>query len=139
MAWANSVIKIPVPENGNSTPPLFDVMVAIGSNFFYTVTLPCTLWFLDRGKAGTDRHDKVLFLDARHIYTQIDDLEQLFLDDTPLLDVRAPVEFAEGAFPHAENLPLVIDSGLLGVALDHPGDAPGRRRLRVRPVAVARL
>jgi type I restriction enzyme M protein len=49
-----------------------DVMVAVGSNFFYTVTLPCTLWFLDRGKAGTDRHDKVLFLDARHIYTQID-------------------------------------------------------------------
>ena len=28
-----------------------DVMVAIGSNFFYTVTLPCTLWFLDQGKA----------------------------------------------------------------------------------------
>ncbi len=49
-----------------------DVMVAVASNFFYTVTLPCTLWFLDRGKAGTDRHDKVLFLDARHVYTQID-------------------------------------------------------------------
>jgi len=30
-----------------------DVMVAVGSNFFYTVTLPCTLWFLDRGKAKT--------------------------------------------------------------------------------------
>ena len=27
-----------------------DVMIAIGSNFFYTVTLPCTLWFLDKGK-----------------------------------------------------------------------------------------
>jgi type I restriction enzyme M protein len=49
-----------------------DVMVAVASNFFYTVTLPCTLWFLDRGKAGTERHDKVLFLDARHIYTQVD-------------------------------------------------------------------
>jgi type I restriction enzyme M protein len=49
-----------------------DVMVAVASNFFYTVTLPCTLWFLDRGKAGTDRCDKDLFLDARHIYTQID-------------------------------------------------------------------
>ena len=32
-----------------------DVMIAIGSNFFYTVTLPCTLWFLDKGKAGTER------------------------------------------------------------------------------------
>jgi type I restriction enzyme M protein len=49
-----------------------DVMVAISSNFFYTVTLPCTLWFLDKGKRGSEREDKVLFLDARHIYRQID-------------------------------------------------------------------
>lgn len=49
-----------------------DIMVAIGSNFFYTVTLPCTLWFLDKGKKGTDREDTVLFIDARHIYRQID-------------------------------------------------------------------
>jgi type I restriction enzyme M protein len=49
-----------------------DVMVAVGSNFFYTVTLPCTLWFFDRGKKGTDREDKVLFIDARHIFRQLD-------------------------------------------------------------------
>jgi type I restriction enzyme M protein len=49
-----------------------DVMVAVGSNFFYTVTLPCTLWFFDRGKRTTDRADKVLFIDARHLYRQID-------------------------------------------------------------------
>ena len=49
-----------------------DVMVSIGPNFFYTVTLPCTLWFLDRGKAKTNRKDKVLFIDARHIFRQID-------------------------------------------------------------------
>ena len=49
-----------------------DVMVAIGSNFFYTVTLPVTLWFLDKGKKGTDRADKALFIDARHLYRQID-------------------------------------------------------------------
>jgi type I restriction enzyme M protein len=49
-----------------------DVMVAVGSNFFYTVTLPVTLWLLDKGKKGTDRADKVLFIDARHIYRQID-------------------------------------------------------------------
>ena len=49
-----------------------DVMVAVGSNFFYTVTLPCTLFFLDRGKRNTDRKDKVLFIDARHIFRQID-------------------------------------------------------------------
>jgi len=49
-----------------------DVMVAVGPNMFYTVALPCMLWFLDKGKKGTDRQDKVLFLDARHIYNQVD-------------------------------------------------------------------
>ena len=47
-------------------------MVAVGPNMFYTVTLPCTLWFLDKGKAKTPRADTVLFIDARHIYRQID-------------------------------------------------------------------
>jgi len=49
-----------------------DVIVAVGPNMFYTVTLPCTLWFLDRGKANTPRKDTVLFIDARHIYRQVD-------------------------------------------------------------------
>lgn len=49
-----------------------DVIVAVGSNFFYTVTLPVTLWFFDRGKRGTDREDKVLFIDARKMFRQID-------------------------------------------------------------------
>ncbi|MEX0928678.1 MAG: N-6 DNA methylase, partial [Balneolales bacterium] len=49
-----------------------DVMVAVGPNFFYTVTLPCTLWFFDKGKRATDRADKVLFIDARNIFRQLD-------------------------------------------------------------------
>jgi type I restriction enzyme M protein len=49
-----------------------DVMVAVGSNMFYTVTLPCTLWFFDRGKVGTARENTVLFIDARHLFRQID-------------------------------------------------------------------
>ena len=49
-----------------------DVMVAVGPNMFYTVTLPCTLWFFDKAKAQTPRADTVLFIDARHIYRQID-------------------------------------------------------------------
>ena len=48
-----------------------DAVVAVGSNMFYTVTLPCTLWFFDKGKSKTDRKDQVLFLDARHIYRQV--------------------------------------------------------------------
>jgi type I restriction enzyme M protein len=49
-----------------------DVMVAIGPNFFYTVTLPCALWFFDKSKLGTEREDQVLFIDARHIFRQVD-------------------------------------------------------------------
>ena len=45
-----------------------DVMIAISSNFFYTVTLPCTLWFFDKNKKNKDT---VLFIDARHIYSQV--------------------------------------------------------------------
>ncbi len=48
-----------------------DVIVSIGSNFFYTVTLPCTLWFFDKGKAQGPRKDKVLFIDARGFYRQV--------------------------------------------------------------------
>jgi type I restriction enzyme M protein len=58
-----------------------DVMVAIGPNFFYTVTLPVTLWFLDNGKRGTDREDAVLFIDARHIYRQLDRAHRDFLPE----------------------------------------------------------
>jgi type I restriction enzyme M protein len=55
-----------------------DCMVSIGPNFFYTVTLPCTLWFLDRGKGKTDRKDKVLFIDARHVFRQVDRAHRKF-------------------------------------------------------------
>ncbi|MFI5397923.1 MAG: N-6 DNA methylase [Candidatus Binatia bacterium] len=89
-----------------------DVVIVIGSNFFYTVTLPCTLWFLDKGKplspspaspvregkplspspaspAGEgggeglvrQRSDTVLFLDARHLYRQIDRAHRDFLPE----------------------------------------------------------
>ena len=47
-----------------------DVIVAVGTNMFYTVTLPCTLWFFDKGKQS--REDTVLFIDVRHIYRQVD-------------------------------------------------------------------
>jgi type I restriction enzyme M protein len=59
---------------------LVDVMVAIGPNFFYTVTLPVTLWFLDRGKRATERADQVLFIDARSIFRQIDRAHREFTD-----------------------------------------------------------
>ncbi len=48
-----------------------DVIVAVGPNMFFTVTLPVTLWFLDKGKATGPRKDQVLFIDARNIYRQV--------------------------------------------------------------------
>ncbi len=51
---------------------IVDCMVSMPSNMFFTVTLPATLWFLDKQKAASDRKDHILFLDARNTYTQID-------------------------------------------------------------------
>ena len=48
-----------------------DVMVSVGNNFFYTLSLPCSLWFFDRNK-NADIRDKVLFIDARNYYTVVD-------------------------------------------------------------------
>lgn len=42
-------------------------------------------------------------------FAEIDDYRQIFRDDVPLLDVRAPIEFHDGAFPTAENYPLIDD------------------------------
>lgn len=48
-----------------------DVMISVGNNFFYTKSLPCSLWFFDKGKAEPIK-DKVLFIDARNYYTVVD-------------------------------------------------------------------
>lgn len=48
-----------------------DVLVTIGTNFFYTVTLPCTLWFFDRAKSRGPNRNEVLFLDARTMFRQV--------------------------------------------------------------------
>lgn len=48
-----------------------DVMVSVGNNFFYTKSLPCSLWFFDKGKKQ-EIIDKVLFIDARNYYTEVD-------------------------------------------------------------------
>lgn len=48
-----------------------DVMVSVGNNFFYTLSLPCSLWFFDKGKKDNLR-DKILFIDARNYFTVVD-------------------------------------------------------------------
>jgi type I restriction enzyme M protein len=52
-------------------------MLTLPSNMFYTVTLPATLWFFDRAK----KDDRILFIDARNIFTQIDRAHREFSDE----------------------------------------------------------
>jgi type I restriction enzyme M protein len=52
-------------------------MLTLPSNMFYTVTLPATLWFFDRAKAD----NRILFIDARNIFTQIDRAHREFSDE----------------------------------------------------------
>ena len=103
-----------------------DVMVAVGSNFFYTVTLPCTLWFLDKGKSNSGRDDQVLFIDARHIFCQVDRAHR---DWTP-----AQIEFLaniarlyRGEKP--ENLHNSAELMTLHFPDEHYADVPGLCKL----------
>ena len=57
-----------------------DVMVAIGPKFFYTRSLPCTLWFFDKGKP-TQRQNTVLMIDARNHYTVVSARSHVFTDE----------------------------------------------------------
>ncbi|MDG6004546.1 MAG: SAM-dependent DNA methyltransferase [Candidatus Brocadia sp.] len=47
-----------------------DIMIAIRSNFFYTRTVPCELWYFNKTKPK-ERKDKVLMIDARNIYRKV--------------------------------------------------------------------
>jgi len=81
-----------------------DAMVSVGSNFFYTVTLPCTLWFFDRGKAKTDRKKKVVFIDARHIFTQIDRAHREFTPQQIEFISNIVRSFAQHACSGSDNI-----------------------------------
>lgn len=58
-----------------------DCIIATSPNMFFTVTLPVTLWFLDRGKVNGARGDQVLFIDARHIFKQDTRAHRSFASD----------------------------------------------------------
>ena len=55
-----------------------DVMISVANNFFYTKSLPCSLWFFDKAKV---KKDEILFIDARNIFTQIDRAHRKFSDE----------------------------------------------------------
>jgi len=80
-----------------------DVIVAVGTNMFFTVTLPVTLWFFDKAKRNTPRADQVLFIDAREIYNTIDRAHR---DWTP-----EQIEYLANIVRLWRGEPLEIDAG----------------------------
>jgi len=108
-----------------------DVMVAVGPNMFYTVTLPCTLWFLDKGKAKTPRANTVLFIDARHIYRQVDRAHRDwtpaqigFIANLVRLYRGEALDFTQGGAEAEAKLKAVFSP------LPQAGEGPGERELR---------
>ncbi|NEQ71089.1 MAG: N-6 DNA methylase, partial [Symploca sp. SIO2D2] len=97
-----------------------DVMIAVGSNFFYTVTLPCTLWFLDREKARTERKEKILFLDARHIYQQVNRALREFTEKQ-IEFIAGVVKMYRGETVEVKGNELLAESFPAGVYQDVAG------------------
>jgi type I restriction enzyme M protein len=73
-----------------------DVMVSIGTKFFYTRSLPCALWFFDREKANDpERADKTLMLDLRDVYRKVSSSLHDFTDEQ-LRNIQAIVKLYRG-------------------------------------------
>lgn len=104
-----------------------DAVVSVSGNFFYTVTLPVTLWFFNKAKNKTKQKNTVLFIDAREIYTQVDrshrdwnpkqveflaNIVRLYRGETPEKHHRSGKELAE-KFPDGKYVDV---SGLCKVA-----------------------
>jgi type I restriction enzyme M protein len=99
-----------------------DAIVSVGPNFFYTVTLPCTLWFFDREKEETQRADQVLFIDARGIFRQIDKAHRDFLpEQIELLANIARLHRGEDVELVAGSADLLAEHGLSDGYADVPG------------------
>lgn len=73
---AEKTIRQKIVDSG-----IVDVIVTVGPNMFLNVTLSCTLWFFDKGKKGTDRKNKVLFINAQDIFTVIDRAHNTWTDE----------------------------------------------------------
>jgi type I restriction enzyme M protein len=92
-----------------------DVIVLVSSNFFYTVTLPVTLWFFDKSKVSGPRRDQVLFLDARHTYRQVDRAHRDFTPDQ--------VEFLANIVRLWRGEPIEDAAGSASTLTEHFADA----------------
>ena len=114
---SEQLIRQKLIEDGST-----DVIVSVGPNMFYTVTLPCTLWFFDKGKRGTEREDTVLFLDARSLYRQIDRAHRDFLpEQIEFLSNIVRLYRGEVVATEAGSTELLAEHGLTEGYVDVPG------------------
>lgn len=67
-----------------------DVIVSVGTNMFLNATQGCMLWFFDKSKKGSDREDKVLFINAQDVYTPVDRAHSEWTD-TQIQDIASIV------------------------------------------------
>jgi type I restriction enzyme M protein len=93
-----------------------DVMVSVGNNFFYTLSLPCSLWFFDRNK-NADIRDKVLFIDARNYYTVVDRTLNEWTE-WQLRNLQAIVHLYRGETEKYKALIADYDNALQGQTVD---------------------
>lgn len=84
---------------------MVDVMITLASNFFYTVTLPVTLWFFDRAKTNAEhsRHDETLFIDARRIFNQVTKARREFTQ-AQILNIASVVWLYRGEIEKFQEL-----------------------------------
>lgn len=92
-----------------------DAMISVGNNFFYTKSLPCSLWFFDKGKADAIK-DKVLFIDARNYYTVVDRTLNEW-SDWQLKNMNAIVWLYRG---ETEKYTALLDEYRLALGSDKP-------------------
>ncbi len=93
-----------------------DVMVSVGNNFFYTLSLPCSLWFFDRNKNEAIR-DKVLFIDARNYFTVVDRTLNEWTE-WQLKNLQAIVHLYRGEKEKYQSLIADYDQALQGQTID---------------------
>jgi type I restriction enzyme M protein len=114
---------------------LIYAMVTLPSNMFYTVTLPATLWFFDKAKPD----NRILFIDTRNIFTQIDRAHREFSDEQ-ILDIaiisrlhrgdrRAFVKLVDGYYAKGfsrltENRPTLntVSKNVIGFLKENNGE-----------------
>jgi len=82
-----------------------DVIVATSANLFYTVSLPCALWFLDRARPGTPRKNHILFIDARDYYRQVDTVHREITDSqvSELVSIVKSYRGESGSAPYKDR------------------------------------